>query len=268
MPGRIAEKFASLRSSGQSAFVAYVTAGDPSPDAMPEILAALDEAGTDIIELGIPFSDPLADGPTIQAAAGRALAAGMTVSRTIETVRDFRKSSQTPVVFFTYLNPVFSYGFDRFVSEAASAGADGLLVLDLPPEEAASAKLSAHGLDSIRLIAPTTPPSRMEAICRDAGGFIYYVSREGVTGERSDLDDSLGGRLAALKSLTGVPVAVGFGISTAAQAKQVAGLADGVVVGSAIVRRIAGRPDGQSLGSAVKEFVGPLAAATHSVIKS
>jgi len=263
MSGRIGKTFESLRVAGRAGFIAYVTAGDPTPESLPEILSALVDAGTDLIELGIPFSDPLADGPTIQAASGRALAAGMTVKGVLDAVREFRKTSQTPVVFFTYLNPIYSYGFERFVGDAAAAGADGLLVLDLPPEEAIAGKLSAAGLDAIRLVAPTTPAARMEAICSEAAGFIYYVSREGVTGERTDLADSLGARVSLLKSITDVPVAVGFGISTPGQAVKVAQLADAVVVGSAIVRRIAERGPGESPAQAVDAFVRPLADATH-----
>ena len=244
-------------------FVAYVTCGDPSPEAMPEILESLDRAGVDIIELGLPFSDPLADGPTIQAASGRALAAGTTVPRCLEILSEYRKRSATPVVIFTYLNPIFCYGLERFVADAAECGADGLLVLDMPPEELASETSPNGQLDTIRLVAPTTPPARMEAICRGATGFIYYVSREGVTGERQEVAASLPDQLKLLRQFTNLPVVVGFGISTPRQAAEVARVADGVVVGSAIVRRIAERDPTRPLGQVIEDFVKPIAKAVH-----
>ncbi len=257
MSGRLSATFDRLARDGQAGFVAYVTAGDPTPAAFSTILQALEEAGTDVIEIGIPFSDPLADGPTIQAAAGRALAAGMTVRGVLDAVRAFRQSSEIPLVLFTYLNPIFAYGMEEFVREAVACGADGLLVLDLPPEEAG---LPA-GLAPIRLVAPTTPPERMRRICAGGEGFVYYVSREGVTGEQSELADSIPDQLAKLKSLTSLPIAVGFGISNAEQAVAIARQADAVVVGSAIVQRIARNPGDPA--RAVREFVGPLARATH-----
>jgi tryptophan synthase alpha chain len=266
MAGRIAKTFEALRRDNRSGFIAYVTAGDPSPGDLPEILAALDAARVDIIELGIPFSDPLADGPTIQAASGRALAAGMTVPKVIEAVRAFRRTSGTPVVFFTYLNPVHAFGFGRFAAAAAEAGADGLLVLDLPPEEAAhhGEFVTDGGLDPIRLVAPTTSLARMAAICRGARGFIYYVSREGVTGEQNELAAGIGPQVAALRRVTDLPIAVGFGISTPQQAAEVARDADAVVVGSAIVRRIAAHGAAAGLGRAVGKFVAPLVEAAHT----
>jgi len=264
--GRIAKTFDRLRESRQGRFIAYVTAGDPSPDHMQDILDALVEAGTDVIELGIPFSDPLADGPTIQAASGRALAAGMSVRKSLDCVREFRTRHETPVVLFTYLNPVFAFGFERFVDEASAAGADGLLVLDLPPgEAAANADLArTGGLDPIRLVAPTTPPARAAEICRTAAGFIYYVSREGVTGEQSSLPANLDAQVESLRAVTSLPIAVGFGISTPAQAAHVAAHADAAVVGSAIVRHIAGVGDPANLRESVLAFVRPLAEAAHN----
>ena len=266
MSGRITSTFQNLRERKQGGFIAYVTAGDPSPLRTVEILTALERAGVDIIELGIPFSDPLADGPTIQAASGRALAAGMTVSKSLDAVREFRQSSHTPVVLFTYLNPIYTYGFSKFVADASAAGADGLLVLDMPHEEvAANAELlDAGGLDAIRLVAPTTPPARMEEICRTAQGFIYYVSREGVTGEQSSLADSIASQVAEIRRHSDLPVAVGFGISTTEQTSSVASQSDAAVVGSAIVRRIGEVGDVESLSAAVESFVAPLAAAAHS----
>lgn len=262
---RLAKTFENLASQGKSGFIAYVTAGDPSPAAMREILAALDRAGTDVIELGIPFSDPLADGPTIQAASGRALAAGMSVRGVLELVRGFRKSSSTPIVLFTYLNPIFAFGFEAFTQEAAEAGADGLLILDMPPEEAAAnAGMHWSGrLDPIRLVAPTTPPGRMKGICETARGFIYYVSREGVTGEQTSLSTSIASQVEMLRTFTKLPIAVGFGISTPEQSSEVGRHADAVVVGSAIVRHIAESKDLTGLGKRVEEFVAPLASAAH-----
>ncbi len=263
---RLSARFASLAASGQKGFVAYVTAGDPSPDATLDILVALEEAGTDVIELGIPFSDPLADGPTIQAASSRALAAGMTVPGTLELVRRFRAKSDIPLVLFTYLNPIYTYGFDRFLTDAVAAGADGLLILDLPPDEAdRNAELiSATGLDPIRLIAPTTPPARMAKITATGRGFVYYVSREGVTGEQSSLSDTIGSQVAELRRHTSLPIAVGFGISTPEQSAEVARQSDAVVVGSAIVRRIAENADAPDLARRIADFVRPLAEAAHS----
>lgn len=257
---RIAQRFEQLSARGQSGFVAYITAGDPSFDATLSVLHALEEAGVDVIELGIPFSDPLADGPTIQAAAGRALAAGMTVARALELVRRFREKSQLPLVLFTYLNPIYTYGFERFLSDAASAGADGLLILDLPPDEAdQNAELVfAGGLDPIRLIAPTTPPERMAKIAATGKGFIYYVSREGVTGEQTSLSDTIASQVAELRKHTPLPIAVGFGISTPEQSATVASQSDAVVVGSAIVRRIAENGQSADLPQRISDFVRPL----------
>jgi tryptophan synthase alpha chain len=213
--------------------------------------------------LGIPFSDPLADGATIQAASGRALDAGATVAGVLDAVREIRRSSEVPIVLFTYLNPVYVYGFDRFHADAAAAGADGLLILDLPPDEAArnAELMKSHGLLSIRLIAPTTPPERMELIAKSAEGFIYYVSREGVTGEQTNLSADIAAQVAEIKKHTSLPVAVGFGISTPEQAAEVAKESDAVVVGSAIVRRIGEHGKSAELVQKVAQFVTPIAAA-------
>ena len=264
---RIDSLFSKLKSGGRPAMIAYITGGDPSLAASAKIALAMEKAGVDLLELGIPFSDPLADGATIQAAAGRALAAGASVPGILELVREIRKTSQIPIVLFAYLNPVYIYGFEKFQQDAAAAGADGLLLLDLPPQEAArNAELSStHGLQSIRLIAPTTPPQRLKEITDAAEGFIYYVSREGVTGEQSSLSTDIAERVAAIRALTKVPVAVGFGISNPEQAATVAGLADGVVVGSAIVRRIAEIGDTPDLSEKVADFVRPIAEAVHGI---
>ena len=262
-PNRIDTKFETLRAAGQSGFIAYITAGDPDLKSTPALVAALEQSGVDIVELGIPFSDPLADGATIQAASGRAIDAGATVAGVLDAVREIRRSSEIPIVFFTYLNPVYVYGFDRFHADAAAAGADGLLILDLPPDEAArnAELMKSHGLLSIRLIAPTTPPERMELIAKSAEGFIYYVSREGVTGEQTSLSADIATQVAEIKKHTSLPVAVGFGISTPEQAAEVAKESDAVVVGSAIVRRIGEHGKSAELIQKVVQFVSPIAAA-------
>jgi tryptophan synthase, alpha subunit len=262
---RLAQRFRKLADEGRKGFVAYITAGDPSAEATVEVMHALEEAGTDVIELGIPFSDPLADGPTIQAASNRALAAGMTVPGALELVRKFRSRSELPLVLFTYLNPIYVYGFERFLTDAAAAGADGLLILDLPPDEAErNAELvAAGGLDPIRLIAPTTPPERMEKIAATGRGFLYYVSREGVTGEQTSLSDTIASQVAELRRHTTLPIAVGFGISSPEQSAAVARHADAVVVGSAIVRRIAENATAPNLGEHIANFVRPLVQAAR-----
>lgn len=267
---RIDQAFQRLQKAGTSGFIAYITGGDPNLDVTVDIALALEKAGCDILELGVPFSDPLADGATIQAAAGRALAEGTTIDGLFECLRKIRLSSEMPVVLFTYLNPVYAYGFERFHAAAAAAGADGVLILDLPPDEAPlNAELSiAHGLSMIQLIAPTTPPDRMTTITRSASGFIYYVSREGVTGEQSALSDSIGSQVAEIRRHTSLPIAVGFGISNPDQANEVAKNADAVVVGSAIVRKIAEAKNSENLPQVVENFVTPLVIATKSASKT
>jgi len=264
---RLDQTFARLRQEKKAAFVAYLAAGDPTLEATLGLVLALAEAGVDIIELGLPFSDPLADGVVNQLAAQRALQSGTTTAGVLELVRRIRQHSQIPLVLFTYLNPVFTYGFARFHAEAAAAGADGVLLLDLPPDEAAAnAELTdTHGLRQIRLIAPTTPPERMRQIGAQGEGFIYYVSREGVTGEQSELATNIAENVAIIKSGSGVPVCVGFGISTPEQAAAVARSADGVVVGSAIVKTIATHGATPDLAARVAAFVRPLVEATKSV---
>jgi tryptophan synthase alpha chain len=267
MPNRIDSTFVKLREARKSGFIAYITAGDPSPEQTPLLAAALDEAGVDILELGIPFSDPLADGATIQAAAGRAIAAGTTVPSVLQIIRAIRKTSQIPIVLFTYLNPVYIYGYNRFIEDAANAGADGLLILDLPPDEASrnAELMGTHGLLAIQLIAPTTPPDRMELIAKSAEGFIYYVSREGVTGEQTSLAQSISSQVAEIRKRTRLPIAVGFGISTPDQAAEVARQADAVVVGSAIVRQISEGENSPNLCEKIAAFTRPLVAAVKAV---
>jgi tryptophan synthase alpha chain len=257
MPNRIDQCFAALRARKEKAFIAYICAGDPDLARTVDIALALEKAGTDILELGVPFSDPLADGLVNQLAAQRALEAGATVPGVLDCIRQIRTRSQIPIVLYTYMNPIFQFGFDRFHREAADAGVDGLLILDLPPEEDQPSEGPFH----IRLIAPTTPPERIQRICSRAAGFIYYVSREGVTGVQSSIASSLEERVAEIRNWTRLPVAVGFGISTAEQAREVARVADAIVVGSAIVQRInesATKPD---LSARIGEFVTPLVSA-------
>ncbi len=262
-PNRIETKFQSLRAAKQCGFIAYITAGDPTLDTTVSLVATLENSGVDIIELGIPFSDPLADGATIQAASNRALAAGASVKGVLESVKKIRTTSQIPIVLFTYLNPIYVYGFDKFHEDASAAGADGVLILDLPPDEAArNTELSKSlNLLSIRLIAPTTPPERMGLIAKSAEGFIYYVSREGVTGEQTSLSASIGSQVREIQSHTNLPIAVGFGISTPEQAAEVAKESDAVVVGSAIVRRIGEFGTHPNLNAEITAFVAPIAQA-------
>ncbi len=245
--------------------IAYITGGDPTLEASAKIALAMEQSGVDLLELGVPFSDPQADGATIQAAAERALSAGASVAGILDLIRTIRKTSEIPIVLFAYLNPVYIYGFERFQQDAVAAGADGLLLLDLPPQEAArnSELASNHELKNIRLIAPTTPTERLQEITESAEGFIYYVSREGVTGEQTSLSTDISERVKAIKSLTSVPVAVGFGISNPEQAAAVAGLADGVVVGSAIVRKIGEYGTQPDLPERIAEFVKPIADAVR-----
>jgi tryptophan synthase alpha chain len=265
MLNRIDKCFARLRSANRPGFIAYITAGDPDLAATESLVLALEAAGADIVELGVPFSDPLADGVVNQMAAQRALDAGATLDKLLETIRSIRDKSQIPLVLFTYLNPLYVHGFEKFHEEAAAAGADGILILDLPPEEIDANRELAdrHRLKSIRLIAPTTPPARMERIAQAADGFIYYVSREGVTGEQAALSDSIAAQVTEIKKHTDLPVAVGFGISTPTQAAEVARYADAAVVGSAIVRRIAEHGKSHDLPRLIADFVSPLAEAVH-----
>lgn len=262
---RIDSTFAALRERGETAFIAYVGAGDPDFDRSLQIIRALADAGSDIIELGVPFSDPLADGVVNQMSADRALKAGMTTPRVLDLIRGFRESHDTPIVLFTYLNPVYNYGFEAFHRDAAEAGADGILLLDLPPDEAVQNSELAHteGLHPIRLIAPTTPAERVATIASTASGFIYALSRTGVTGTQGGgPSEHIADLVASIKSHTAIPVCVGFGISTPAQAATVAAAADGVVVGSALVKQVELNPD--NAADSVRSFAAPLIAATKS----
>jgi tryptophan synthase alpha chain len=238
---RIEDRFAALQSAGQKGLIIYIGAGDPDLQATFDLALAFDQAGVDLLELGVPFSDPLADGPVNQLAAQRGLASGTTPARVLDTVRSIRQHSAMPIVLYLYYNLVHRHGLERFVQQAADAGVDGLLVLDLPPEEAADYEASMRQFDlaNIYLVAPTTPDPRVASIARHARGFIYYVSREGVTGMQSTLASQLEPNIARIRAHTRLPVAVGFGISNPDQARAVARYADAVVVGSAVVDQIA-----------------------------
>jgi len=237
---RIAQAFSRARASNRSAFVAYLCAGDPDMETSLAACRVLIENGVDILELGVPFSDPLADGLTNQLAAQRALESGMTSAKVLDLVRKIRVFSEVPIVFYTYYNLVFSNGVDSYINAAHAAGVDGILTLDLPPEEAgevieAGAK---YGVETVFIVAPTTPDERIDLIVKNVTGFIYYVSREGVTGVRNEVAGNISEAVARIKARTNKPVAVGFGISTRAQVAQVARYADGVIVGSVLVNAI------------------------------
>ncbi|NJD55085.1 MAG: tryptophan synthase subunit alpha [Nitrospirae bacterium] len=244
MKSRIARKFQALRKEGKKAFIPYIMAGDPDIKRTGELVKVLEDCGADIIELGVPFSDPLADGPTIQAAAQRALGGGTTLHTVLEFVSTLRNSTQIPIILMTYYNPVFKYGDEKFIEDALSAGVDGIIVPDLPPDEAEGLiRLSRKKpFDTIFLLAPTSTEERMQKVCHASRGFIYYVSITGITGTALSLDPFIGSHMAQIRKISDTPIAVGFGISTPEEAATVAGIADGVIVGSAIVKRTNG-PD-------------------------
>jgi tryptophan synthase alpha chain len=237
---RISRRFAELRERGELGLVAYITAGDPSLDATLQFVLALAEAGTDVIELGVPFSDPLADGPTIQRASERALKSGTTLRGVIDLVRRIRQSSQVPLVLFSYYNPILQMGIEKFAVAAAEAGADGVLVTDLTPEESSEYRqiLHAHHLDTIFLAAPTSDDQRLAKIAAVSSGFLYLISRTGVTGAKDSLAEDLPALLRRVRRSTNLPIAVGFGISQPGHVSVLGGLADAAVVGSALVAEI------------------------------
>ena len=261
MHNRIDDCFARLRKEERKGFIPYICGGDPTLKKTVELGLALEKAGADVLELGLPFSDPLADGIVNQLAAQRSLAAGTSVGGVFNCVREIRRQSQIPIVLYSYLNPIFQFGADKFHREAENAGVDGLLILDLPPEEDIGP--GAGSLVHIRLIAPTTPPDRMEKIEESAKGFLYYVSREGVTGARDSIATSLPEKIAELRKVSNLPIAVGFGISNAEQAREVAEHADAVVVGSAIVDLIARHGDTSEMVKKVSAFAAQIADAIH-----
>lgn len=243
---RIDDTFAKLKSEGRKAFVAYVMAGDPDYETSRDIVLGLSGTGVDIIELGMPFTDPMADGPTIQLAGQRALEAGQTLEKTLQIVRELRAAGdETPVVMMGYYNPIYSRGVDRFLTDAKAAGIDGLIVVDLPPEEDAELCIPAQaaGLNFIRLATPTTDDKRLPTVLQNTSGFVYYVSITGITGAAEAQAADVGPEVARIKAATDLPVVVGFGIKTPEAAEAIAGVADGCVVGSAIVAEIAaGKP--------------------------
>lgn len=264
---RIEERFARLRREGKKAFIVYIGAGDPDLEATRRLAVAFDAAGVDVLELGVPFSDPLADGLVNQLAAQRGLESGTTPPKVLETVAAIRRESQIPIVLYIYFNLVHRAGMERFIEQAARAGVDGLLVLDLPPEESDGYEtlMQRAGLCYIYLIAPTTPEERVAFIARRGSGFLYYVSREGVTGMQEQVAANLAERVARIRAHTNLPVVVGFGISNPEQARLVARVADGVVVGSAVVDQIARHGRSPELVPRVSAFVQSLATAVKSV---
>ena len=243
---RIGERFAKQRAEGRPAFVAFLTAGDPSLDRTVEAAVELDQAGADVLELGVPFSDPLADGPVIQRASERALARGVTLPGVLDAVRRIRERSELPLLLFSYYNPLLQYGVLRLAREAKAAGVDGVLVTDLPPEEAEEwiAAARAVDLDTVFLASPTSPPERLKRVAEVSRGFVYAISRTGVTGERQALSGDARPLVERLRALTDVPVTLGFGLSTPEQVREAAAVADGVVVGSALVRFLEEHPEG------------------------
>lgn len=252
---RIAQCFAELARAHRAAFIPFITAGDPDADTSLALLKSLPGAGADLIELGVPFSDPMADGPAVQASSQRALKAGMTLSKVLGLVREFRKTNQsTPLILMGYFNPIHAMGVERFVKDAAAAGVDGLITVDLPPEEDAVLRIPAKaaGLEIVRLATPTSDEERLGTILGDAGGFLYYVSIAGVTGTKTYSSDDVRHALVRVRARSQIPVVVGFGIKTPEQAAEIARFADGAVVGSAIVARIA---EGDAQGVAPAKIV-------------
>ena len=252
---RISRRFAELREAGELGIVAYITAGDPTLDATLEFVLALAEAGADVIELGVPFSDPLADGPTIQRASERALKSGTTLAGVLDLVRRIRQSSEVPLVFFSYYNPILQMGLEKFAAAAANAGGDGVLVTDLTPEEAEDYRriLHSHSLDTIFLAAPTSDDERLQKIAGASSGFLYLISRTGVTGAKESLSDELPALLRRVRRFTDLPVAVGFGISLPGHVSVLGGLADAAVIGSALVSEIEKAPTPDGAARALRE---------------
>ncbi len=276
MTTRIDQRFAALRQQGRAALVTFLTAGDPDLATSRAILDALPGAGADVIELGMPFTDPMADGPAIQASSQRALRAGTTLKKTLDLVRGFRtRDDATPVVLMGYYNPIYVYGVTRFLADAKASGVDGLIVVDLPPEEDEELCLPAlaAGLNFIRLATPTTDDKRLPAVLANTSGFVYYVSITGITGSAAPDADKVRDAVARIKRHTALPVAVGFGVRTAEHARAIAAGADGVVVGSALVDALRGTLDaeGRACGNtvgAVAALVASLAAGVRGAVKA
>ncbi len=265
MSGRIERAFVAARRRKRAAFVPYITAGDPTPARTVVLARALERAGADLLELGVPFTDPIADGPTNQRAAERALAQETTLATVLGIVRELRYSSALPVVLFSYFNPVHAYGLARFSVDAAAAGVDGVLFTDVPAEEAGPAweALQRVGIELVPLVAPTSTRERVRASRRLAGSFVYFVARTGVTGARATLEEGLEDQVRVVRKLTHCRVAVGFGVSTPDQVNRVAQFADGVVVGSAIVQRIGELGDAPELPGEIEALARSLAMATR-----
>ena len=262
---RIVERFAWLKKAGKKGFIVYIGAGDPNLEATRQLALAFDKAGVDVLELGVPFSDPLADGLVNQLAAQRGLESGTTPHGVLETVAAIRSESELPIVLYIYFNLAHCYGLERFIHDSAKAGVDGLLVLDLPPEESGNYEplMRAAGLCNIYLVAPTTPDDRIERIVKRATGFLYYISREGVTGMQEKVAANVAEMTAKIRRHTSLPIAVGFGISNPEQAKRVASCADAVVVGSAVVNQIAQQANSPALVERVRNFVSALVKAVE-----
>ena len=269
---RLKSRFDALRAEGRGGLVTFVTAGDPTFETSSELLAGLPGAGADIIELGMPFTDPMADGPSIEIASGRALAGGQDMSKTLAMVTAFREGdADTPIVLMGYYNPIYNYGLEEFARDAAGAGVDGLIIVDLPPEEEDefSVFAKAAGIDIVRLIAPTSTDDRIGTLVENASGFVYYVSVRGITGTRSATADEIAQNVARIRKQTDLPVAVGFGIRTPEQAADVAAVSDAAVVGSAIVEHVAAGVDDNGKPSAdlvsdTLTFVSDLSAAVRN----
>jgi tryptophan synthase alpha chain len=255
--GRIERKFISLRNKGEKAIIVYLTAGDPSLENTRDIILGLDAAGVDVLEIGVPFSDPTADGPTIQAASQRALQNGATLSRILDMIESLRKVSEIPIVLFGYYNPIFTYGSEQFAKRAKEAGVDGILVVDLPPEESLELRRYTDrlGIDFISLIAPTTSTGRIRKISRDATGFLYYISVTGVTGTTKPRIMEVKRDVERIRGITPLPIVVGFGISTPQQAGEIAPYVDGIVIGSAFVRLIEENRDSADMIHIVSDYV-------------
>jgi tryptophan synthase alpha chain len=258
--GRIGKKFADLKKRGEAALIPFVTAGDPDLNTTLKIMRAVERGGADCLELGVPFSDPTADGPTIQRSSERAVKSGVTLPQILQLVRDFRRTSELPLILFGYFNRFFHYGLEAFCRQAAAAGADGVLCVDLPPEESGELQrwTDGKGLDLIFLLSPTSGSDRVRLVARKGRGFVYYVSVTGVTGARRFFDSRLRSQVAKVRRMTSLPVGVGFGISTPQQAAWIAGFADAAVVGSALVEIIEQAGGSSAKAEAAAAFVARL----------
>ncbi len=257
---RISELFRRLREQGKKGLIAYITAGDPSPEATAELALALEAGGADLVELGVPFSDPVADGPVIQAASERALRAGTTLRGVLKIAAESRRSSQIPLLLFSYLNPILRFGREALAEEAAAAGIDGCLITDLSVEEAHAyvGAMHGYGLDTVFLAAPTSTPRRLELVAKYSTGFVYLVSRTGVTGEQASLSSAVRPLAESMRKVTSLPLAVGFGISTPEQVASAGSVADAVIAGSAFVRAIERERGGPGLAARLEALAGAL----------